>query len=125
MTPSKTCAIIGDVFNSAKWANKSLRAHQMVGYHVFGVHPDGGSVEDVKVYSSLAEIPERLDRVSVYLRPSLVMEALDAIATKGCDELWLNPGTYTPEVVERAESLGLNAICGCSIIDVGVSPSSL
>ena len=56
---------------------------------------------------------------------SLVMEALDAIAEKGCDELWLNPGTYTPEVLERAEQLGLNAICGCSIIDVGVSPSSL
>ena len=53
------------------------------------------------------------------------MQALDAIAEKGCDELWLNPGTYTPEVIERAESLGLNAIRGCSIIDVGVSPSSL
>jgi predicted CoA-binding protein len=125
MTAGKTCAIIGDVFNPAKWANKSLRAHRMSGYRVFGVHPDGGSVEGEKVYASLAEIPERLDRISVYLRPSLVNEALDAIAEKGCDELWLNPGTYTPEVIERAESLGLNAIRGCSIIDVGVSPSSL
>ena len=125
MAHGKTCAIIGDVFNPAKWANKSLRAHQMAGYHVFGVHPDGGSVEEQPVYASLEEVPERLDRISVYLRPSLVMEALDAIAEKGCDELWLNPGTYTPEVLERAEQLGLNAICGCSIIDVGVSPSSL
>jgi predicted CoA-binding protein len=125
MAHGKTCAIIGDVFNPAKWANKSLRAHQMTGYQVFGVHPNAGSAEGQKVYSSVGEIPERLDRVSVYLRPSLVMEALDAIAEKGCDELWLNPGTYTPEVVERAEQLGLNAICGCSIIDIGVSPSSL
>jgi predicted CoA-binding protein len=125
MASEKTCAIIGDVFNPAKWANKSLRAHQMAGYHTFGVHPDGGSAEGQKVYASLGEIPDRLDRVSVYLRPSLVMAALDAIAEKGCDELWLNPGTYTTEVVERAEQLGLNAICGCSIIDIGISPSSL
>ncbi|MEX2142244.1 MAG: CoA-binding protein [Pirellulales bacterium] len=121
----KTCAIVGDVFNPAKWANKSLRAHQMAGFRVFPVHPAGGELNGSPVYASLTDIPERLDRISVYLRPSLVMEALDAIAEKGCDELWLNPGTYTPEVVERAESLGLHAIRGCSIIDVGVSPSSL
>jgi predicted CoA-binding protein len=125
MSAAKTCAIIGDVFNPAKWANKSLRAHQMAGYRVFGVHPDGGSVEGATVYASLAEIPESVSRISVYLRPALVMEALEAIAEKGCDQLWLNPGTYTPEVVERATALGLNAIRGCSIIDVGVSPSSL
>ena len=125
MAAEKICAIIGDVFNPAKWANKSLRAHQIAGYKVIGVHPEGGTAEGQKVYSSLGEVPERVDRISVYLRPSLVMEALDAIAEKGCDELWLNPGTYTPDVVERAEQLGLNAICGCSIIDVGVSPSSL
>jgi uncharacterized protein len=125
MTPAKTCAIIGDVFNPAKWANKSLRAHRTAGYRVFGVHPDGGTVEGEKVYASLAEIPDHLDRISVYLRPALVIEALGPIAEKGCDELWLNPGTYTPEVIERAQSLGLNAIRGCSIIDIGVSPSSL
>jgi predicted CoA-binding protein len=125
MPSPKTCAILGDVFNPAKWANKSLRAHQMAGFRVFPVHPAGGDLNGSPVYASLAEIPERLDRISLYLRPSLVMEALDAIAAKGCDELWFNPGTYTPEVVERAESLGLHAIRGCSIIDVGVSPSSL
>jgi predicted CoA-binding protein len=121
----KTCAILGDVLNPAKWANKSFRAHKMAGFQVFPVHPNGGELEGQPVYRSLAEIPERLDRISVYLRPQLVMEALDGIAEKGCDELWLNPGTYTPEVVDRAESLGLHAIRGCSIIDVGISPSSL
>jgi predicted CoA-binding protein len=121
----KTCAIIGDVHNPAKWANKSLRAHQMSGYRVFGVHPDGGEVEGAAVYTSLEQVPDRLDRISVYLRPSLVMETLDAIAAKGCNELFLNPGTYTPEVVERAGTLGLNAIRACSIVDVGVDPSSL
>jgi predicted CoA-binding protein len=97
----------------------------MAGYRVFGVHPDGGDVEGVAVYTSLEQVPDRLDRISVYLRPSLVMETLDAIAAKGCNELFLNPGTYTPEVVERAGTLGLNAIRACSIVDVGVDPASL
>ncbi len=70
----KTCAIIGDVLNPAKWANKSFRAHKMAGFQVFPVHPSGGELDGVPVFPSLAEIPERLDRISVYLRPSLVME---------------------------------------------------
>ncbi len=125
MRQGQTCAVIGDVLNSAKWANKSVRAHKMAGYRVFPVHPAGGEVEDLPVYASLADIPERLDRISVYLRPTLVIQALDAIAAKGCEELWLNPGTYDAEVVARAEELGLNAIRGCSIIDTGISPGSL
>ena len=102
-----------------------MRAHRTAGYRVFPVHPNGGGVDGLTLYASIADVPERLDRVSIYLRPALVMEALGAIAEKGCDELWLNPGTYTPEVVERAQALGLHAIRGCSIIDVGIEPSSL
>jgi uncharacterized protein len=121
----KTCAVIGDVLNREKWANKSLRAHQMAGYRCFAVHPNGGEVEGWPVFTSVSQIPERLNRITVYLRPSLAMAALDEIAEIGCDELWLNPGVYTPEVIERAESLGLSVRTGCSIIDVGVSPGSL
>lgn len=120
-----TCAIIGDVLNPAKWANKSLRAHVMAGYRVYPVHPEGGTVEGLPVHPSIGEVPGRLDRISVYLRPSLLLGVLDEIGEKGCNELWLNPGTYNAEVIEKAESLGLNAITGCSIVDVGVSPSSL
>jgi uncharacterized protein len=121
----KTCAVIGDVLNREKWANKSLRAHRMSGYRCFPVHPSGGEVEGLPVYTSVVQIPERLNRITVYLRPSLALAALDEIAEKGCDELWLNPGVYTPEVIERAELLGLSVSIGCSIVDVGVSPGSL
>jgi hypothetical protein len=41
------------------------------------------------------------------------------------DELWLNPGTESPEVLAEAERLGLNVIQACSILGVGLSPSEL
>ncbi|MBM3838850.1 MAG: CoA-binding protein [Verrucomicrobia bacterium] len=45
------------------------------------------------------------------------------MATKqGCDELWLNPGAESDEVVAKAERLGLNVIQACSIVGHGVSP---
>ena len=41
--------------------------------------------------------------VSAYLPPKLLLETLPAIAAKGCDELWLNPGTDTPDVIAAAD----------------------
>jgi predicted CoA-binding protein len=63
--------------------------------------------------------------ISVYVRPGVLLKLLPGIAERGCDELWLNPGTESPEVLAEAERLGLNAIQACSIVGIGVSPSGL
>jgi predicted CoA-binding protein len=119
-----TVAIIGASAERSKFGNKSVRAHRDAGYTVYPVNPKGGEVEGLTVYTRIGDIPEaRLDRVSVYLPPPLVEKALPEIAAKGCDELWLNPGTESAEVIEAAKKLGLNVVVGCSIIDVGHSPS--
>jgi hypothetical protein len=55
----------------------------------------------------------------------VVLGLLPDIAAKGCDELWLNPGADSDEVVTEAERLGLNVIRACSIVGVGVSPDRL
>jgi hypothetical protein len=121
-----TAVILGASSDRSKFGNKSVRAHRQAGYTVYPVNPKGGEVEGLTAYTSLAEVPAgKLDRISVYLPPAVGLKALDEIAARGCVELWLNPGTDSPEVVEKAEKLGLNVIQGCSIIDVGFSPSSL
>ena len=67
------------------------------GYTVYPVNPKGGEVEGLTAYTSLAEVPAgKLDRISVYLPPHVGLKALDEIAARGCDELWLNPGTRQP-----------------------------
>jgi predicted CoA-binding protein len=116
-------ALLGASGDRAKFGNKSVRAHAAAGWRVFPINPKGGEIEGLKVCRSLAEAPvERFDRVSVYLPPSLTLGALAEIAAKGCDELWLNPGSDDDAVVAKAEELGLNVVRGCSIVDVGKSP---
>lgn len=44
---------------------------------------------------------------------------LPDIAAKGCDELWLNPGTESDEVLAEAERLKLNVVQACSIVGLG------
>ncbi len=121
-----TVVILGASADRSKYGNKSLRAHRQMGYTVYPVNPKGGEIEGLSAYRNLSEVPPgKLDRISVYLPPSIGLQALDEIAQRGCDELWLNPGSDDPQVVEKAQQLGLNVIQACSIVDVGMSPAQL
>ncbi|MGV3606480.1 MAG: CoA-binding protein [Planctomycetaceae bacterium] len=119
-------AILGASSDRTKYGNKSVRAHLQKGFTVYPINPKGGEIEGLTVYPSLASLPAgTLDRVSVYLPPKILLNVLPEIAARGCNELWLNPGSESDEVVAAAEKLGLNVIQACSIVDVGMSPSQL
>lgn len=119
-----TVAILGASTDRSKFGNKSVRAHLQQGYDVYPINPKGGEIEGRKAYARLADAPvDRFDRISVYLPPALGLKLLDEIAAKGCVELWLNPGSESAELIERAHALGLNVVQACSIVALGVSPS--
>jgi predicted CoA-binding protein len=121
----KTVAVIGASSNRDKWGNKAVRAFAQQGYTVFPVNPNETEVEGFLTYPSIAALPVRPDTVTVYVPPQRLLKLLPAIAERGCDELFLNPGTESPEVLAECERLGLNAIQACSIIAVGVAPGCL
>jgi len=120
-------AILGASADRSKFGNKAVRAFLGRGYDVYAVNPKGGEVEGLPVFKSLAEIPVdvKLDRISVYLPPAVGLKALPEIASRGCGELWLNPGSESDQLVEAAEKQGLNVIHACSIVGIGVSPHTL
>jgi len=119
-----TVAILGASADRKKFGNKAVRAFLARGYDVYPVNPKGGEVEGLPIYRSLADIPAdvKLDRISVYLPPAIGLKTLPEIAKRGCDELWLNPGSESDELVAAAEKQGLNVIQACSIVAIGESP---
>jgi predicted CoA-binding protein len=121
----KTIAIIGASGNRQKFGNKAVRAFRQQGYTVYPVNPKGIEIEGLPAFKSIRDVPVRPQMVSVYLPPPVLLKVLLDIAARGCDELWLNPGTESDEVLATAERLGLNVIQACSIVGVGVSPAAL
>ena len=119
-----TIAVIGAGSDRRKFGNKCVRAYLAAGYDVLPVHPKETTVEGLPAYASIADVPiKTLDRVSVYLPPAVAMTVMEAVAKKQVGEVWLNPGADGDEVVARAKELGLNVICGCSVVGVGYSPA--
>jgi len=116
-------AILGASQDRAKFGNKAVRAFVAKGYTVYPVNPKEAEIEGLKAYRSILDIPvAELDMVSVYLPPAVGLKVVDEVARKKVHELWLNPGSESPELIAKAEKLGLNVIPACSIVGIGDSP---
>ncbi len=121
----KSVAVLGASADRSKFGNKAVRAYQRQGYTVYPVNPKESEIEGLPCYASITAVPERPQLVSAYLPPPVLLRVLPAVAAHGCDELWLNPGTESDEVLAEAERLGLKVVQACSIVAVGLSPASL
>ena len=121
----KTAAILGASADPAKFGHKAVLAYARQGYAVWPVNPKEPHIAGHPAYRDIASLPGRPEVISAYLPPQILLGLLPAIALRGCDELWLNPGTDSLEVVAQAQRLGLPVIRACSIVGLGLSPSQL
>jgi uncharacterized protein len=123
--PKSTVAILGASADRSKFGNKAVRAHLRAGYDVYPVNPKATEIEGLRAYATLVNVPvEKLDRISVYLPPSVGLKLLPEIAAKGAREIWFNPGSESDELLQQADALGLNVIAACSIVGVGMRPDN-
>lgn len=123
MNAQQTIAILGASTDRNKYGNAAVRTYVDKGWTVYPVNPKADEIEGVKAYASVADVPQPIHRVSVYLPPQILVNVLDDIAAANPDEVWLNPGSESGEVLERASQLGLNVIQACSIVDQGATPA--
>ena len=121
----RSVAVIGASADRAKFGNQAVRAYQQQGYTVYPVNPKETVIEGLPVFPGIRDVPVRPNLISVYLPPPLVLKVLPDIAARGCDELWLNPGTESDEALAEAGRLGLNVIQACSIVAAGRSPGKV
>ncbi len=122
---AKSVAVIGASNDRNKFGNKAVRAYARLGYQVYPVNQRADIVEGLPAYRSILDIPGKVDIVLVYVPPAIGLTIISDIAQKRPAELYLNPGTESDELLEKARSLGLSPILACSIIAVGLRPEEV
>jgi len=121
---AKSVAVIGASRSRAKFGNKAVRAYWAAGWIVYPVNPHAAEIEGLPVYARLEEIPDRIDRVSVYLPPELSEQILDEIEAVEPEDVYFNPGAAAPALVRKARARGIRAHLACSIVAVGQRPDA-
>jgi len=117
-----TIAIIGASNDRSKYGNKALRAFRNQGYTVVPINPREATVEGETAYASVKDYPAAIDEASFYVPPRTGLRILEDIHAKGIPTIWLNPGADGPDVIARAQALGIRPVVACSILGVGESP---
>lgn len=107
---SRTIAVVG--LSSKPWRPSYGVAEYMqrCGYRIIPVNPREQEVLGEKAYSSLEEIPERVDIVNVFRRSEFVPEIVEAAIQVGARAVWLQEGIVHEQAAERARQAGLIVI---------------
>lgn len=123
--PQSSVAVIGASNDRRKHGNKAVRAYLENEYKVFPVNPREETVEGIKAYHTVGDIPEPVEIVSMYVPPAVGIKMLEAIAKIKPQEVWLNPGSESDDLIDAAADLKLRVVVACSMAALGMDPENI
>jgi predicted CoA-binding protein len=113
---STTYAVLGVNTDHESYANKILRKLQHVKKTAYGVNPKYDTLFNQPVYEDLEKLPEVPQVVVFVVNPTIGIHYLDRMAELGIKFAWLQPGTISVELLEKAKTLGIETIEACVLV---------
>jgi predicted CoA-binding protein len=111
MLDKKVWAVIGATPNTEKTANRIYHTLRTFGYETYAVNPNYTEMDDgEKCYNSLEALPKKPECVDFVIPPAVTMKTLEGMDPNEYPLIWLQPGTYSDEVVEYAEKKGFRVV---------------
>ena len=108
----RSVRVIAMVGASPHWNRPSyfaMKYLQEKGFRVIPVNPKaaGETILGEKVYSSLTEIPDKIDMVDVFRNSAAAGPIVDDAIKIGAKVVWMQLGVRDDEAARRAEAAGL------------------
>ncbi|CAK9049653.1 Enoyl-CoA hydratase domain-containing protein 3 [Durusdinium trenchii] len=119
-------AVVGASAERQKFGNKVLRCYLQHGLSAVPVSLTQTVIEGLPCISSLKDLGRDAEHygVSVITPPKVTLQLLDLAKELKIQRLWLQPGSESPEVLQRAEELQLGLIHSgpCLLVELGFDP---
>ena len=93
-------AVVGVSKNPDKYGHRVYEDLLEGGYRVYAIHPELITLFDKPVYSRISDAPENLDVVIFVVPPSVGLEVLEEVKLLGIKNVWFQPGSESPELIE-------------------------
>ncbi len=113
---SETVVVLGASRNPERYSHKAVVALQEQGHRVLPLHPAGGELLGLPVLSSLEELDEAVDSISMYVRASLSDELEEAILALKPRRVIFNPGAENPSLAEKLKAAGIETEEHCTLV---------
>ncbi len=86
------------------------------GHTVFPVHQRIKKIDQMNVYSSITEIPEPIDTISLYVSADISSQIQDDIIKKFPRRIIFNPGAENPQLFEKARAHHILPVNACTLV---------
>jgi predicted CoA-binding protein len=112
-----TFAVVGATENKKKFGYKIYRMLKQKHKVAFPVNPRYKAIDGDRCYPSIAAIDPKPEVAVAVVPPRITDSLIETCKEEGIVFLWLQPGTYTKQTIEKAKANGLTVIHGACIID--------
>ena len=103
----RTIAVVGLSSDPYRPSNSVSGYMRRNGYKVIAVNPNETEVFGERAYPNLAAVPDRIDLVDIFRRPSEAGRAVDDAIAVGAKAAWLQEGVIDEAAAQRAVDAGL------------------
>ncbi|MFW6161960.1 MAG: CoA-binding protein [Planctomycetota bacterium] len=111
-----TVAVLGASDRPDRYGYKALKLLEEKGYRAFPVHPRLETIEGTPVYPSLADVPEPIDTVTVYLSARNSDRVADDLLASGARRVIFPPGAENPDLEQRLQTEGIEVLEACPLV---------
>ncbi|MGA1796927.1 MAG: CoA-binding protein [bacterium] len=106
----RSVAVIGVSGNNEKASHQVARYLKEHGYTIYPVNPRYPSILGRDCYPSLLEIPDPIEVVDIFRRPSAVPDIVEDAISRGARVIWMQQGIVNNEAAQRARDAGLRVV---------------
>jgi len=106
----KRFAVVGATDNPQKYGNQIVKNLKSRGYEVYPVNPKLKELEDLACYSSLSDIPVKVDVVDFVVPPKATEEVLKQCKELGLSRIWMQPGSESDAAISYCRENNLKVV---------------
>jgi uncharacterized protein len=112
----KTMAVVGVSAGGKGFGSFAYTELKKRGFRLLPVHPTAPVIQGDPCWPRLADLPEKVDRVLVVVKPDRAVEVVRDAAAAGVKHVWLQQGAESAAAVELARERGLAVVQGQCIL---------
>lgn len=106
--PGTSIAVVGATDHPTKYGGIIYRDLKKKGFPVFAVNPYRDSVDGDPCWPSIGELPEVPTIVVLVVPAKRGLGVLEDAAAAGAENIWVQPGAFSPELMESLDAKGFN-----------------
>ena len=109
-------AVLGASQNPERYSYKAIAMLSEHGHTPYPVHPALKGIQGLTVYATLAQIPQPLDTITLYLSPANSAPLAAEILASGARRVIFNPGAENPPLQDQLAQAGIEVVTACTLV---------